>query len=343
MYSINPLSRFTIITPDECTHKLPGVSLDSKKWIAAIELAEIRFVIPLLGYSLYTDICNDKNVYVDSGNIGALQALINTSFSANKNPTLAIGNIVNSPELGSFSPAYKMLWNQALWNYIYNCVYFIALTENYAQFTSSGVVKANPLDSSIGEVAKSSTGISLSDLRYLNDRWLFDRINPLQDYVELTIFNNLSSFPLYPREKCAHRDSDGNKRTTSFINIYDEEDDCRNRRGCNSGSGSIPMPPIPTPIVVTSTCSMKVKIATTPDGSLIMLCNLKTIQAQYPVGNTLTIPSLVGKYVNVVSEMIDLQPVSIPYDITTGTFDASSRGGFADGEEFSFMYTETMG
>lgn len=358
MYAINPISRNTLITPDECTVKLPNSSLDSKKWIAAIELAEVRFVMPLLGWNLYNAICAEKNIIVDAGNLSALQAIFTAQFgtdptTGDPNVTLVVGNIVNSIDLGTVSAANRNLWNQALWNYVFNCVWFIAFTENYAQFSSSGLQKNNPLDSAIGSDHAASVGISLNDLKYLSDRILLDRINPLQDYVEQWLCVNRASYPLYPYANCEDRETTdgqyGKRRTSTFINIYedDDEDECwRNRN-------NYPVPtPSPTPTPVTSTCSMVLQIVTTPDGTLFLLCNLQTMPAQYAASaTTLTLSNLVNKYVNASGAFYNGNPVTIGptntglvigYNQATGTFDRTLQGGFNDGDTFSFLYTETM-
>ena len=247
MYAINPTSKFVLISPDECTAKVSNSALDSKKWQMAIELAEARFVIPLLGYKLYKDICNQKNVIVTNGNIVALQTLFTAQFgtniNTNPNVVLKVGQIVNAVELITATPSYISLWNEALWNYVFNCVYFIAMTENYAQFSSDGLLKNNPIDSAIGTESAKSVGISLADLRYLNDRWLLDRVNPLQDVCEQYLCANITLYPLYPIQKCekwgcfnnssSNNDGELTKRTTTFINIYEDEDNCnvRRRRG----------------------------------------------------------------------------------------------------------------
>lgn len=358
MYAINPISRNTLITPDECTVKLPNASLDSKKWVAAIELAEVRFLVPLLGWNMYNDICSQKNITVSSGNIGPLQAIFTAQFGlaidgSTPNVVLSVGMVVNSIDLVTVGANYLSLWNQALWNYTFNCVLFIAITENYAQFTSSGMQKANPLDSSIGEISKANVGISLNDLRYLNDRLLLDRINPLQTYVEQWICVNIAQYPLYPRIKYNDRwdkDRQDINRTSTFINIYEDED-CRGRGRCDFNNGSQPVP-TPTPTPVTGTCSIMITIATAPDGTLYGLCNLQTMPAQWAVSaTTLTLPNLVGKYVNGVGVLYNGNPVTIGttntgsqigYIQATGTFDRTLQGGWNDGDTFSFLYTETM-
>lgn len=348
MYAVNPLTRFTLITPDECTAKVPNSSLDSKTWISIIEIAESRFVIPLLGYNLYWDICTQKNVSVTSGNIAQLQAFITAQFSPGTVPVLTVGMTVNAIDLITVSPAYSLLWNQALYNYVFNCVYLLALTDNYARFTSSGVQKANPLDSSMGTAAAKSVGVSLPDLKFLNDNILLGRINPAGDYLERWICANVASYPLYPYQKCNDKDS---SRTTGFVNIYEDEDDChRHRHNWNQ----LPSP-APMSQSATQTCSITLTIVPIPNGTLYGLCNLQTIPAQYaPSATTLTLVNLLGKNVNSIA-LYNGSPVTIGtvntnsqigYNIADGTFDRTLQGGFnGDGtnnDTFTFDYTETL-
>lgn len=355
MYSINPLTRFTLITPDECTAKISNASLDSVKWLPIIEIAETRFVIPLLGWNLYYDICNQKNVTVTSGNIGTLQAFINAQFAPGVIPTLVVGMTVNSAELVTMPAAYQSLWYQALYNYVFNCVYLLALTDNYASFNSSGIQKANPLDSSLGGASAAKVGISLPDLKFLNDNILLGRINPAQDFLESWICANVANYPLYPYQNCQHRfDEHGNiSRTTGFVNIYEDEDDCWGR---HHSRNNFPIPtPSPTPQPAKVTCSISITIVPIPDGTLYPLCNLQTIPAQYaPSTTTLQLTNLIGKNVNAIGlyngAAITIgtgnTTMQIGYNIATGTFDRTLQGGFnGDGtnnDTFTFDYTETL-
>jgi hypothetical protein len=350
MYSINPLTRFTLITPDECTAKVPSSSLDSNVWISIIETAETRFVIPLLGWNLYWDLCNQKNVLVDSGNIATLQAFITAQFTPGTVPTLAVGMTVNAIELITVSSAYSLLWKQALYNYVFNCVYLLALTDNYARFNTSGIQKANPLDSSLGGTSAAKVGISLPDLKFLNDNILLGRINPAGDYLEKWICANVASYPLYPYQKCHDADS---SRTTGFVNIYEEEDNCHKHR--HSGWNNFPTPaPMPQP--AKETCSITITIVPVPNGTLYPLCNLQTIPAQYAPGSTLVMANMIGKNVNSVAlyngSPISIGPVNlvspatIGYNIADGTFDRTLQGGFnGDGtnnDVFTYDYTEML-
>lgn len=336
MYSLNYIPRNTLITSTECT-AIFGNTVSPEKWNNAIEIAEARFVMPLLGYNLYTDICAAKNVVVTSGNISTLQPFFNAQYPAGTGTavTLAVGNIVNAVELPTMSAAYQTLWNQYLRRYVYECVYFVALSANYAQFSSQGLLKSNPIGSALADSKTESVGVSLADVKWLEDRSLLDRINPLQTVLEEYLCANKGTYTLYSNSRCECLKS---KRTTSFIlDIYNDDDEYGHYNRDNN-----PIPPAPTPMPYNTTCSITAKIVAAPDINLLFpLCNLQTIQAEYPAGNTLTIPHMIGKYVTGIMTL-NSNPVSIPFDSVTGTFDNTEAGGFLDGDKFIFLYTETM-
>lgn len=343
MYAINYIQKNVLITSSECQNKFGG-AIDPSKWNNAIEIAEARFVLPLLGYNLYTDMCNAKNVVVTSGNIALLQSYFDAQYTPAGTVTLTVGMIVNAVELPTMSAAYQLLWNSNLWKYVYECVYFVALSANYAQFSAQGIMKSNPIASAIGDTHTASVGISLNDVKWLEDRSLLDRINPLQTVLEQFLCTNKGSYTLYDSRRC----EDCNKksqRTTSFIlDVYDEDDSYYHKH-----KEVQPVTPVPAPF--TTTCGILIKISATPDGTLFALCNLQTMQSQWVGGNTLTLPNLIGKPVLISGAFYNSSPViigttntggQIGYNQATGTFDRTIQGGFNDGDTFTFLYTETM-
>jgi hypothetical protein len=334
MYAINYIQRNVLITGSECQYKF-GNAIAMDKWNSAIEIAEARFVMPLLGWNMYNDMCNSKNVLVTSGNITALQAFIDAQYPPAGSTTLSIGMIVNAVELPTMSAAYQLLWNQYLWKYVYECVYFIALSSNYAQFTAQGMVKNNPVGSVLGDKSTESVGIGLRDVKYLEDRVLLDRINPLQTVLEQWICTNKSTYPLYDSSRC---DCQKSKRTTSFLlDIYDEDDDRWNR-----SNNQTPAPtPVPSPTYLG--CTLILNIVASPNPSNVyLLCNLQTIAKEYPAGNTLVIPHLIGLTVNPVIQIDNGVPFLCPYDAATGTFDNTTGGGFNIGSTIIINYNERV-
>lgn len=318
MYSINPLPCNVLITPDEMNRMFEYNSIDPNIFMAAIQIAEQQFVVPILGYNFYRDFINQKNVVVTSGNIAALQV-----YFTPRNITLELGCIVNAIELITVSPENALLWNSVLWKYIYECVMFVALPENYAKFTSSGIQINNPNPSFIdGSAQGNSAGVSLQGLKYLRDNRLLNRVSVMSDALEQFLCANYRSYPLYPTPYKWDKGVKVESRKSGFVDIYADDEDC-----ANWGHHSTPVPtPVPAPR--TLSCSMIINIVASPNPSnTYTLCNMQTIARDYPAGNTLTIPHLIGKVVN-PTIYIDSSPNVIIMDTATGTFDNTAGGGF---------------
>lgn len=153
-------------------------NLDSGKLLPAIEIAELRFIQDptVLGFDFYSQLATEKNRTVTVDNIADLQA----KFNAQPGNTvqLKVGDVVNAAEF--LSPANLTLWYNVLWKYDAECVHYMALTENYSDFSSSGIQKNNPIASAVASTSAESVGISLADLKYLKNSWLQERIEPLR-------------------------------------------------------------------------------------------------------------------------------------------------------------------
>ncbi len=238
MYSLNLLSRLVLITPDEVIARINITAIDSHKLLSAIEIAEERFVRPVLGSDLYEDMISQKNVIVTEDNKEDLQTHI-TLKQGNGIYQLQDDDIVNAWELMTETTAYQDLWKQRLWSFVAECVYSVAIPENYAQFSTAGIMKNNPIGSVIGDKTTASVGIDLKDLKYLNDKQLLERVNVLQRSLEEYLCKNLVSLLKYPAKRCQSCNDDGHKKDekkTSWVTgIYDHEDN--NRRRIENGWG----------------------------------------------------------------------------------------------------------
>lgn len=338
MYALNNLPTNVLISSDEVVYCLSSNSFSPSKINSAIQIAEQQFVIPVIGYNFYQQLISQKNVVVTSGNATSLQATF-TALYGDTRPPLKLGQIVNAIELSTVYAENALLWNTILWKFVYECVYFVMLTDNYAEFNASGILKNNPapafLDSS---AAGTSAGIGLHDLKYLRDASLFGRINPMQDALEKFLCINYAQYPLYPNPD--KWDRHGNKTTTrkgSFINIYADDDDC-----CNDNRRAVVPQPITSQVVRTLSCTLVLNIVTTPDpDATYLLCNLNTIPLQYPAGTTITIPHLIGKVVS-PSVLIDLTPAYVPTNQNTGVLDNTAGGGFLAGSTIIITYSEVI-
>lgn len=226
MYSINPLPKNVLITPDEVTYMFNRQIIDGNIWKSAIQIAEERFVRPVLGTEFYESLCTEKNVIVTEDNIEALQALFDAQWGADKR-VLVVGQRANAIELDTVTAANVTLWNDYLWKFIYEAVYFTALPEVYAQFSDAGVVKNNPSPTFIdGSAQGTSAGIGLNDLKYLKDDVLLQRISVMQDALDRFLCENSASYPLYPKKNHVWDEHGHNhsSRKTGFILMYDDCD-----------------------------------------------------------------------------------------------------------------------
>lgn len=338
MYSVSNLPMKTLIAPDEVIAFFPGDSISPNLFSSVVYEAEQRFAIPLLGRKYYQQLCAQKSVMVTASNITYLQQFFNA-----RKITLTVGTLVNSINLLTVTAEARLLWNNVLWPLIAKCVYYAAMPNNYAHFTTAGIVKNNPVASVLGDKSTESVGISLSDMKYIRDSVLLDSINLMTESVKQYVRENRALYPHIPVE--CYEVKNANRRT-GIMFIYDDDDcgcDSRaSRRGkdyhCDNQPGTAAGQKEPNYM----TCTLKAKIATDPNpDATFMLCNMDSIPAEYPVGDTLTIPMLINGYVNDIMTL-NGNTVNIPFDPATGTFDNTSGGGFNDGDLFIIMYNQIM-
>lgn len=220
MYSLNLLDRNVLITADEVVKKVNVSSIDPHVFLAAIEIAEERFVRPLLGYDLYEAMIAQKNVVVTEENMADLQEHI-TLKDENGIYRLKEDDIVNALELFT-TASYKTLWKERLWKFTAECVYLLCISENYAQFTTQGIVKNNPSPAFMESGSKGqSSGIDLKDVKWLTDSAMMGRIEPLRVALQEYLHRNGTLFPLY-RVNC--NDEVKPARTTGWVTgIHDKK------------------------------------------------------------------------------------------------------------------------
>ncbi len=338
MYALNNLPTNVLISADEVVFWLSNNSFSPEKINSAIQIAEQQFVIPVIGWNFYQQFAAQKNVLVTSGNIATLQAIFTATYGPER-PALIVGQIVNAIELPTVYAENALLWNTVLWKFVFECVQFVMLPDNYAQLTASGIEKNNPAPAFLNNAASgSSAGVGLRDLKYLRDSALFGRVNVMQDALERFLCINYTQYPLYPTPDKWGKD--GVKKTTrkgSFIDIYGDDDEC-----CREGDRHPVISQSTTQVVRTLACTLVLEIVSTPDPSLTYtLCNLQTILLQYAAGNTITIPHLIGKVVN-PNILIDLTPANVPTDPATGILDNTTGGGFLAGSTIIINYNEVI-
>jgi hypothetical protein len=218
MYRVNTLQQNTLLTPDEVIFHVPTKqTLDPRTVLNSIIVTELRFIMQELGYDIYSDMINQKNVPVTSSNLADLQ----THFT---DVTLKIGDLVNASEF--LSAPYLKLWKQGnLWKLCAEAVLLLAAPDEFIQFRTEGIVHPNPPAS-----VMSSAGVVTPDLksvRWMMDKKLSDRIDPLLESVKGFICATPSDYPKYTGCPCTDDNGpqNSNSRRTNWVTgIYDSDD-----------------------------------------------------------------------------------------------------------------------
>jgi hypothetical protein len=209
MYNINPLGQNVLITPAEVIYHAPiDHNFDPRTVQNSIIIAEERWIRTTLGHDLYQEMATEKNVIVDDTNRADLQTHFN-------DVTLVNGMIVNAYEfLGADN---LQLWKKGnLWKLIAECVMVLVIPDGFVKTTTQGVVHPNPPAS-----VMSQSGAVTPDLRsikWVMDKKMQDRIDPLSQAVKDYICRNKTVYPLYTYCPC--------------------EDDCADQNGLKGGTGS---------------------------------------------------------------------------------------------------------
>lgn len=226
MYRVVNLPRKVLITTDEVIDQAPTEDVVAPRLLlSAIQIAEERFIKPAIGSTMYNALRNQKNVVVDEINKEVLEEAFNENLEGVALVTLKVGEIVNSLELVE-DEWLKTLWNEHLWKIAAEAVFYIAIPTNYTRFTSQGMMQNNPRTVAFnGEGQGSQTG-ELKDVKFIMDKTLMDRIDPLIAAMHEWICENKEHYPDYAKLdvcKCASK-SNGISvdRKTGFVHgIYD--------------------------------------------------------------------------------------------------------------------------
>lgn len=233
MYRLSQLPRKVLITTDEviaqcASDDSPGV----RQLLAAIQIAEERFVLPTIGRDMYYDFRNKKNVIVDSINKAFLTTLINEGNSS-EDIVLQTGDIVNAIELVD-NDWYKELWTEHLWKLTAECVIYIASPTNFSRFTAAGEMENNP--KSITNEGQGAASVDLNKMKWKMDKMLMDRITPLITAFEGWMYHNRGQFPLYKNYNAWNNSDalvDVKRKSPWITGIYNNrnrscEDECGN-------------------------------------------------------------------------------------------------------------------
>ena len=222
MYRLNLLPRTVLITTDEVIALGPTDSNpDPRNLLNAIQIAEERFIKPLLGKALYDDIRKSKNTVVTADNVTELTEAVN---EGNTGDTIVIsaGDIINAIELVE-NEDYVELWNEQLWKLVAECVVYIATPTNYSKHTATGEMVNNP--KSISNEGSGANSVDLPDVKWKLDQLLQNRIEPLVASLKEYLCENRASFPLY-KGHCGRKDMNGISVNgkTAWVNAYNKTD-----------------------------------------------------------------------------------------------------------------------
>lgn len=225
MYQINRLNRNVLITPQEVIyHAATGHTVDERMILQNIIIAEQRFVAPILGFDFYESLITEKNVTVTSGNQSTLLADINAYASTIGTDVFTVsdipeGTIINASE--KLSADNKILWDQHLWKLVAECVECVLILPSWLQHTSQGQQKNNP--EVIGGNGQNSVTGDLKDVKYKEDKYIQNRIDPLTESLKYFLCKNNNKYPLY---KCVS-ESDGvsyQRKSPIIFGIYDDNE-----------------------------------------------------------------------------------------------------------------------
>lgn len=221
MYKINPLKRDVLLTVDEVIFHAPTKhTLDPRTIEQSIIIAEERFAVQLLGYAFYNQLAIEKNKKVTDGNINEFQGKV-IGVNIRNDDTINASEFLSAP--------HKKLWDHILWKYLAECVMITATPEAFVQFGSEGVIHTNPQSSPM--VQGNIVTPELRSVKWVMDKKMWDRIDPLKAAVHNYLCANKGSYPYYNAPCDCDVDGNPYKRRTNFVlGIYDDSDcDCNCR------------------------------------------------------------------------------------------------------------------
>ncbi len=238
MYRENLLHRNVLIVTDEVIAKAAiEQNVAVRMMQSAIEIAEERFIAPLLGDEFYEEFIDKKNVVVDDTNRAELQAKVNEGNSGEL-IVLTNGQIINAIELldAGVDEWYLKLWNRFLWKITAECVAYIAMPANAIRTTAQGEMQNNPASPMGGQA---SASVDVKTIKFKMDKILQDRIDPLIEAMKKWMCTNKSYFPKWDSVKAGCKSTTGIsvKRKGPWIHgVYDDVDkpDCP----CNNDGGA---------------------------------------------------------------------------------------------------------
>lgn len=223
MYRINPLMRNVLITTDEVIFHAPTKhTLDPRTIEQSIIIAEERLIRPALSDDLYYSLIDQKNKIVTSANKATLEQQINDSLPVGSEAVvLAEGDIVNAME---FLTADNLaLWKQHLWKLTAECVMLGSTPESFVQFGAEGVIHTVPTAGPMNTAGLVSP--ELRSVKWLMDKKMMDRIDPLTEALHSWLCRNKTKYPLYSRDcGCDVKGVAYKRKSDIVLGLYDDID-----------------------------------------------------------------------------------------------------------------------
>jgi hypothetical protein len=226
MYRINPLMRNVLITVDEVIFHAPSKhTMDRRMIEQSIIIAEERIVRPALSDDLYYALCDEKNRIVTIDNKDPLEALINDSTQDAGPVILEIGDIVNAMEF--LSANNLSLWKQHLWKLTAETCMLSASPDAFVQFSSEGLVHGAPPAGPMTTATVVSP--ELRSVKWLMDKKMMDRIDPLTESLHAWVCRNKVKYPLYKKTcDCDSKGTAYKRKSDIVLGLYDDADNTQN-------------------------------------------------------------------------------------------------------------------
>jgi hypothetical protein len=211
-----------LITTDEVIAQAPMEDNPGiRNILLAIQIAEDRFVKPVICKDLYYDFREKKNVVVTDINKTFLEALINEG-NGSEPIVIKVGDIINAIELVD-NEWYVQLWNEYLWKLTAECVFYIASPTNFSRYTAAGEMENNP--KVISNEGQGSASVDVPKMKWKMDKILLERINPIITSMHEWLADNRGYFPFYNCQSfrgCSDQGTVSAQRRSGWIpGIYD--------------------------------------------------------------------------------------------------------------------------
>ena len=233
MYTINKLPYKILASTTEVIAYSPmEANADIKIVTNSLKTAETAYVVPVIGWGMYNDILNQKNVQITADNQTDILAALNTyqteiSQPEFTNAVIPVGTWINAAEL--LDEKYTNLW----WNYLMPmttyAVYLMTMAPNFVRNTATGMEQFHP--KTLTGMAVSDSGSTAADLKSLQyvETSMRQQLETLKASLEYFLVNNNATYPLYVPAKSVSDDGFTTSGTGGiFTNAY--ADEIRNKK-----------------------------------------------------------------------------------------------------------------